>query len=199
MNNQQEILRGQIYYANLDPALGSEQGGIRPVLILQNNLGNAYSPTVITAPITSQMKKMDQPTHVPISSFRGLARCSMVMLEQVRTIDKQRLRNYVGRLDDEIMDQVGQALCVSLGTGVIRKKNRPVMADKPQETADKPKEMTLCLCAVCASQFISSPDHIILRVDPLQKKKDTCTYCDFREGYDYRIIPRKKQLGSDRY
>lgn len=199
MNNQQEILRGQIYYANLDPALGSEQGGIRPVLILQNNLGNAYSPTVITAPITSQMKKMDQPTHVPISSFRGLARCSMVMLEQVRTIDKQRLRNYVGRLDDEIMDQVGQALCVSLGTGAIRKKKRPFMADKQQEPEDKPKEMTLCLCAVCASQFISSPDHIILRVDPLQKKKDTCTYCDFREGYDYRIISRKKQLGSDRY
>ena len=199
MNSQQKILRGQIYYANLDPALGSEQGGVRPVLILQNDLGNTYSPTVITAPITSRLKKPGQPTHVALPRLTGLSKYSMVMLEQVRTIDKQRLRNYLCCLDDEIMDQVGRALCVSLGTGTIGKKNRSTMEDKPWETEDKPEEMTLCLCAICASQFIHSPEHIILRADPLQKKKDTCTYCDFREGYDYRIIPRKKQLGSDRY
>lgn len=86
------ILRGQMYYANLDPVIGSEQGGNRPVLIIQNNVGNRHSPTVIVAPITSQLKKRRLPTHIGIPPYFGLPEQSMALLEQIRTIDKSRLR-----------------------------------------------------------------------------------------------------------
>lgn len=99
-----EVLRGQMYYADLDPVIGSEQGGNRPVLVIQNNIGNRHSPTIIIAPITTRVKKLHQPTHIGVPPYFGLPQNSMVMLEQIRTIDKSRLGSYVGCLDDDVMD-----------------------------------------------------------------------------------------------
>ena len=110
------IKRGEIYYADLSPVVGSEQGGIRPVLIVQNDVGNRYSPTVIAAAITSQQDKTELPTHIKLdASFSGLAKDSIVLLEQVRTIDKQRLKEKMGSLDNRSMNMVNRALYVSLG------------------------------------------------------------------------------------
>lgn len=112
------VKRGDIYYADLSPVVGSEQGGIRPVLIIQNDIGNRYSPTVIAAAITSQQDKAKLPTHIKVSADNcGLARDSIVLLEQVRTIDKQRLKERMGSLDIGSMDRVDQALSVSFGLG----------------------------------------------------------------------------------
>lgn len=108
------VRRGEIYYADLSPVIGSEQSGFRPVLIIQNNVGNHFSPTVIVAAITSKEAKTALPTHVETVAF-GLERKSIVMLEQIRTIDKSRLLEYVGVLDKKNMQQVDQALIISLG------------------------------------------------------------------------------------
>ena len=108
-----EIKRGDIYYAALDPVIGSEQGGTRPVLILQNDTGNKFSPTVIVAAITGKQKK-NLPTHVPVN-IPALPKDSIVLLEQIRTIDKQRLAEYVTRLNNSQMKKVEQAVEVSLG------------------------------------------------------------------------------------
>ncbi|ABZ84279.1 PemK family transcriptional regulator [Heliobacterium undosum] len=110
------IRRGEVYYAELNPVVGSEQGGTRPVLIIQNDIGNQYSPTTIVAAITSQISKAKLPTHVEVPARRsGLDRDSVVLLEQIRTIDKTRLREKIGMLDDEMMDKVARALEISLG------------------------------------------------------------------------------------
>jgi mRNA interferase MazF len=112
------IKRGDIYYADLSPVVGSEQGGVRPVLIVQNDVGNRYSPTVIAAAITSQRDKTKLPTHIQVGTDNsGLAKDSIVLLEQVRTIDKQRLKERMGRLDADSMHRVNQALSVSFGLG----------------------------------------------------------------------------------
>ncbi|MBC9783653.1 PemK family transcriptional regulator [Heliobacillus mobilis] len=110
------IRRGEVYYAELNPVVGSEQGGTRPVLIIQNDIGNQYSPTTIVAAITSQISKAKLPTHVEVPARRsGLDRDSVVLLEQIRTIDKTRLREKIGVLDEEMMNKVAQALEISLG------------------------------------------------------------------------------------
>lgn len=114
-----QIKRGDMFYADLSPVVGSEQGGIRPVLIIQNDLGNKYSPTVIAAAITSQTTKNKLPTHIEInSSSTGLKSDSVVLTEQIRTIDKSRLKERIGHIDDEkIIDKVNNALGVSFGLG----------------------------------------------------------------------------------
>ena len=110
------VKRGDIYYADLSPVVGSAQGGIRPVLIIQNDIGNKYSPTVIAAAITSQKDKTRLPTHIQVNaSGCGLAKDSIVLLEQVRTIDKKRLKEKMGTLDVGSMDRVNKALTVSFG------------------------------------------------------------------------------------
>ncbi|MBE6782880.1 MAG: type II toxin-antitoxin system PemK/MazF family toxin [Ruminococcaceae bacterium] len=110
------IKRGDIYYADLSPVVGSEQGGIRPVLIVQNDVGNKYSPTVIAAAITSQKYKNSLPTHIRVNADGcGLAKDSIVLLEQVRTLDKRRLKERMGNLDDVDMDRIDKALSVSFG------------------------------------------------------------------------------------
>lgn len=109
------IHRGDIYYADLRPVVGSEQGGVRPVLIIQNDIGNKHSPTVICAAITSQMNKAKLPTHVELDSSRyALVKDSVVLLEQLRTIDKKRLRDKVCHLNREILQKVERALLISL-------------------------------------------------------------------------------------
>ena len=110
------IKRGDIFYADLSPVVGSEQGGVRPVLIVQNDVGNKYSPTVIAAAITSQINKAKLPTHIEISAQEyGIIKDSVILLEQIRTIDKKRLREKIGRLDDDLMVRVNEALGISFG------------------------------------------------------------------------------------
>lgn len=110
------VKRGEIYYADLSPVVGSEQGGVRPVLIVQNDIGNKHSPTVIAAAITSQKEKSKLPTHIAVNAAScGLAKDSVVLLEQVRTLDKKRLKERMGELDSESMTQVNNALSVSFG------------------------------------------------------------------------------------
>jgi len=112
------VKRGDIYYADLSPVIGSEQGGIRPVLVVQNDVGNKYSPTVIAAAITSQINKAKLPTHIEIQAADyGLTKDSVILLEQIRTIDKKRLREKIGHLDEELMDRVNEAISVSFGLG----------------------------------------------------------------------------------
>ena len=112
------VKRGDIYYADLSPVVGSEQGGIRPVLVIQNDIGNKYSPTVIAAAITSQINKAKMPTHIELAAKDyGLNKDSVILLEQIRTIDKRRLREKIGRIDDGLMASVNNALSKSFGLG----------------------------------------------------------------------------------
>ena len=110
------IKRGELYYADLSPVVGSEQGGVRPVLVVQNDVGNKFSPTVIAAAVTSQMNKARLPTHIALkASAVGLAKDSVVLLEQIRTLDKSRLKEKIGELSPSVMERVNQALLISLG------------------------------------------------------------------------------------
>ena len=110
------VKRGEIYYADLSPVVGSEQGGVRPVLIVQNDTGNKHSPTVIAAAITSQLGKAKLPTHIELAAQSyGLPKESVVLLEQIRTLDKRRLRERMGRVDSEVMEKVDAAIAVSFG------------------------------------------------------------------------------------
>lgn len=110
------VKRGDIYYADLSPVVGSEQGGIRPVLIVQNDIGNRYSPTVIVAAITSQINKAKLPTHIEISAEEyGLTKDSVILLEQIRTIDKKRLKEKIGNLSEELMKKVDDSIQISFG------------------------------------------------------------------------------------
>ena len=120
------IRRGDIYYADLSPVVGSEQGGLRPVLIIQNDIGNRYSPTVIAAAITSRMSKTRLPTHIDVyAEEAGLAKDSVILLEQIRTLDKKRLKEKMGHLGESMMDHVNTAIAISFGLG------------NPQEDADR--------------------------------------------------------------
>ena len=117
VTNNQGIRRGDIFYADLSPVVGSEQGGIRPVLIVQNDIGNKFSPTVIAAAITSQTGKTRLPTHIEVLASSGLAKDSVILLEQIRTIDKRRLKEKMGHLDENVMAQVNEAISISFGLG----------------------------------------------------------------------------------
>ena len=110
------IKRGEIYFADLSPVIGSEQGGVRPVLVVQNNVGNKYSPTIIAAAITSQLEKAKLPTHIQLPAEKfGLPKDSVVLLEQIRTLDKKRLKEKIGELPISMMTMVNEALLISLG------------------------------------------------------------------------------------
>ena len=111
------VKRGEIYYADLSPVVGSEQGGVRPVLVVQNDIGNKYSPTIIVAAVTSQVNKSKLPTHLELNAneYKGLSKNSVVLLEQLRTIDKRRLRERVCVLDPVLMKKIDKALLISLG------------------------------------------------------------------------------------
>lgn len=114
MKEEKTILRGDIYYADLSPTVGCEQGGLRPILVLQNNIGNKYSPTIIIAAITGTAKKT-MPTHVEIKDVHNLSKRSVALLEQIRTIDRQRLKMRIGKISEENLMQVDQALKLSIG------------------------------------------------------------------------------------
>lgn len=128
------IKRGDIYYADLSPVVGSEQGGLRPVLIVQNDVGNKHSPTVIAAAITSQLGKAKLPTHIDVYAERfGLVKDSVILLEQIRTIDKTRLREKMGHIDDVLMQKVNNAITISFGLSTAEQK----------ETADDLPSVTM--------------------------------------------------------
>ena len=110
------VKRGDIFYADLSPVVGSEQGGIRPVLVVQNDIGNKYSPTVIVAAVTSQINKAKMPTHIELSANEyGLSKDSVVLMEQIRTIDKKRLKEKIGHMDEELQYAIDEALRISFG------------------------------------------------------------------------------------
>ncbi len=111
------IRRGDLFYADLNPVVGSEQGGIRPVLVIQNDVGNHFSPTVVAPAITSRKAKNSLPTHILLENVPGLAPTSLLLLEQLRTIDRKRLRGYIGRISKEKMLEVDAALAISIGIG----------------------------------------------------------------------------------
>ena len=169
-------LRGDIFYADLGKGVGSEQEGYRPVVIIQNNVGNRHSPTVIVAAISSRTAtKSKLPTHYYIGTECGLEQPSIVLLEQLRTIDKRRLNNFVGRLSAGQITEMNHALAISI------------------DLIDSiPKKLILCLCNTCADKFCGSGAYSLRRIDPQQTEKDTCTYCNQRTGYDYEIIPKNR-------
>ena len=134
----QTVRRGDIFYADLSPVVGSEQGGLRPVLIIQNDVGNRYSPTVIAAAITSRMGKTKLPTHIDVYADRvGLSKDSVILLEQIRTLDKRRLREKMGHLDEDVMAEVNNAIAVSFGLheGIRRDEDTPAA---PHDRPDTP-------------------------------------------------------------
>jgi mRNA interferase MazF len=135
------VKRGDIYYADLSPVVGSEQGGLRPVLIIQNDVGNRYSPTVIAAAITSRLGKNRLPTHIDVYADRvGLVKDSVILLEQVRTLDKRRLKEKMGHLDEDMMVQVNRAIAVSVGLGDWQPGEAPayVASSQTPNTAPTP-------------------------------------------------------------
>lgn len=167
-------LRGDLYYADLGEGIGSEQNGCRPVIIIQNDMGNRHSPTVIVAAITSRKETRGKlPTHYYIGSESGLDRPSVVLLEQIRTLDKQRLGNYIGHLAQKEIEDLDHKLAVSLGL-----------------VSYLPGALTMCLCSICADNFRSTGAYFLRRVDPGQIQKEKCTYCNQRRGFDY-IVEKK--------
>ncbi len=164
-----DIKRGGLYRADLDPVRGSEQGGCRPVLVVQNDSGNQHSPTVIVASITSK-RKPHLPTHVYLEGINVLPRNSVVLLEQVRTIDKSRLQECLGEVGWELMDKVDQALRVSF-------------------ELENQELLLLTLCPWCATQFYNSVSHHIKKAHRYQNVKELCMFCNVRRGIDYYIYP----------
>ena len=165
-------LRGDMYYADLGRGIGSEQEGYRPVLILQNNTGNKYSPTVIVAAISSKVDaKAKLPTHYLLKAENGLELPSLVLLEQLRTIDKKRLGAYIGRLEEKHIRKINHALAVSVGL-----------------IEEVPENLIMCLCP--ANNFYGTGSYYLRRVHPDRVEKDICTYCGQRPGFDYEVVKR---------
>lgn len=164
--------RGEIYYADLAHGVGSEQEGRRPVVVIQNDVGNKHSPTVIVAAVTTKAfdKRKKLPVHYALDDETGLKAPSVVMLEQIRTLDKHRLEQYVGKLPPKQLKELNHALAISVG-----------LIDP------KPKSMTLCLCRTCVDNFFNTGAYFLKRIDPYQIVKETCTYCNQRNGYDYLV------------
>lgn len=164
--------RGDIYFADLGSGIGSEQRGYRPVVIIQNDIGNKYSPTVIVAAVTSKVDaKEKQPTHCFIGAGYGLDLPSVILLEQIRTLDKQRLEKYIGRLSDKHLEGLNHALAISVGL-IPAQEN-----------------LVLCLCKPCADNFRLDGKYDLIRVMGNQER-DTCTYCNHRMGFEYELVQK---------
>ena len=173
-------LRGELYYADLGTGIGSEQNGYRPVVIIQNDVGNWHSPTTIVAAISTQIKtKANLPTHYYLKPGSGLVQPSMVMLEQIRTVDKTRLVQYIGKLSDGEIKGLNHALAISIGL-----------------IPTTPGKLILCLCSTCAENFYGSGAYYLRRVNPIEVEKELCTYCNQRTGFAYELSPRNNQRGK---
>lgn len=168
--------RGELYYADLGRGIGSEQEGCRPVVILQNDVGNTYSPTTIIAPISRRSHaKANLPTHYHIEPTAGLAQPSTILLEQIRVIDKQRLGHRMGMLPKADIQGMEKALLVSVGL------------------ASAGKKISLCLCRTCAKQFYSSGAFSIRRQHPTEVEMHICSYCNYRHGFDYELTEKERR------
>ena len=184
-------LRGEIYYARLENAMGSEQKGHRPVLIIQNDAGNKYSPTVIVAAVSSMKKRTYLPTHISLPKEIGIEEGCIVMLEQLRTLDKQRLDEYVCKVDASTMNLIDNALMVSVG--VMQEKEKytvPHTKKKEGKPKEEQSEMVLCLCSTCVRQFVYSPEYSVKKLSSNEKNAELCNYCQVKKGRDYRIVRR---------
>lgn len=167
--------RGDMYFADLGKGIGSEQEGYRPVVIIQNNIGNKYSPTVIVASISGKIAtKAKLPTHYYLDAENGLGHPSVILLEQIRTIDKHRLENYIGRIDEKHLTGLNLALAISID-----------ITDWMRNT------LVLCLCPVCAKKLADSGTCFLQQINPHQKEKGICIYCSIHAGCDYAVT--KKQ------
>ena len=168
--------RGELYYADLGKGVGSEQEGYRPVVIVQNNMGNKYSPTVIVAPVTTNHEaKAKLPTHCYIGAESGLDTSSVILLEPLRTIDKKRLGHFVGRLNRTHLRQLNHALAVSI-----------------QLTEASVNRISICLCSTCAKKFSSIGAFSLQQRSHSQKAKEVCAACKRSAGIDYEMIQRKR-------
>lgn len=168
--------RGELYYADLGKGIGSEQEGYRPVVIIQNNMGNKYSPTVIVAPVTTNHEaKAKLPTHCYIGTESGLDAPSVILLEQLRTIDKKRLGHFVGKLNQKHLQQLNHALAVSIHL-----------------TETRTNRISICLCCICAKKFSSIGAFSLQQRSHSQKAKDFCAACKRSAGIDYEMIQRKR-------
>ena len=168
--------RGELYYADLGKGVGSEQEGYRPVVIVQNNMGNKYSPTVIVAPVTTNHEaKAKLPIHCYIGAESGLDAPSVILLEQLRTIDKKRLGHFVGRLNRTHLRQLNHALAISIHLA------------EPQIN-----RISICLCSICAKKFSGMGAFSLQQRNHSQKTKELCPACKQRPGVDYDMIQRKR-------
>jgi len=166
------ITRGDIFYAYLNPVVGSEQGGRRPVLVIQNDVGNKFSPTIVIVPISGKIKKNTLPTHVKIPLHTGLKVESLALVEQIRTIDRSRFGEYIGRINAKVQTRIDYALAVCVGIG-----NRH---------SNKEDMFTLCLCRRCESDFWDSG--CVLVKKGWQKEKRLCDFCEARNGLIFGIF-----------
>ena len=169
---RKKVRRGDIYYAYLNPVVGSEQGDCRPVLIVQNDIGNEHSPTVIITPLTRNLRKNPLPTHVMLSKSCGLERDSLVLAEQIRTIDRSRLSNYIGHISRDVQDDVDTALAVCIG---LEKKRPP-----------KGEMLVLSLCARCEADFRNSGYLLVKK--GWQEIMEDCDFCKTAKGLTFGIF-----------
>ena len=170
--NEELIRRGDIFYADLDPVVGSEQGDLRPVLVVQNNTGNKHSPTIVVVPMTCNLNKKPLPTHVVIPKSSGLEKDSLALAEQIRTIDRSRIHGYIGHINHEVQDKVNAALLVCVGIEGHRAK--------------KGELMMLSLCPRCESDFRNS-DYVLVKKG-WQEVKEDCDFCHVRKGLNFGIF-----------
>lgn len=177
---------GEIYLCNLGVSKGSVQSGIRPVLVIQNNIGNEHSPTIVVATITSALKKLNQPTHILLDTSCGLKELSMVMLEQVRTIDKTcELIEYIGIIEDE-------ATIFKIQQGILAEFN---LNNRPKS---KRAITVLSLCPHCFSKITQNPNISLRRVEPLKSEKERCDKCQIDYGYEYLILKKHRKKTNKR-
>ena len=170
--SKRNIQRGDILFAKLDPVAGSEQGDTRPVLIVQNNVGNRHSPTFVIIPLTCNLEKKSLPTHVLIPQTGSLESDSLALAEQVRTIDRSRFEKFVGRISEEQQSKIDMALAISIGI------------DK--RLATKGEFFELCLCPKCKNNFKDS-GYVVVKKG-WQAVKEDCDFCKFRQGVTFGIF-----------
>lgn len=172
----QTYKRGDIYFADLGQGVGSEQMGYRPVVIIQNDVGNKHSPTVVVTAITSKVDaRAKQPTHCFIGTYYGLELPSVILLEQIRTLDKKRLEKFAGSLQEKHLRELNRALAISVG-----------LIKPPQQN------LVLCLCNPCADNFRIDGKYDLVRISE-NEERDTCTYCNHRMGYEYVLLPKAEK------
>ena len=183
---EKTICRGDLFYYDFGDNSGSVQSGERPVLVIQADDYNQNAPTIIVAAVTSVIKKRYLPSHIILGEEFGLKKPSMVLLEQIRTVNREDLREYIGTVDDDkLFRQINATLKKTFGLWVY----------KPEG-----KENIRCLCPKCLNDYIHNPDYIVRRLDPFAKRKDRCDKCD-GDGWDYVVTDRysskKEKRGSN--